>query len=208
MDLISLPLQPIDRREALRRTALLLGGALSAPAIAGILSGCSDWRAESPGWKPRAFSAPQGEMIATIVEHIIPATDTPGAREVGAHRFVDVMMAEYYAAPDRQRFAAGLADLDARAERAHGRPFLRCSGAEQAGLLTILDAESFAPRLTAEAAAGEAQPTPWFRTLKELTLLGYYTSEPGATKELRYEPVPGRYEGCIPLARAARSWAV
>ena len=194
----------IDRREALRRTALLLGGALSAPAIAGVLGGCSDWRTDTATWKPRAFSSAQGEMIATIVQHIIPATDTPGARDVGAHRFVDVMMAEYYAAPDRERFAAGLTDLDARAKRAHGRTFLRTDDSGQRALLTALDAETFAP----VAPATPNRETPWFRTMKELTLLAYYTSEVGATKELRYESIPGRYHGCIPLAQVGRTWAV
>jgi hypothetical protein len=195
----------IDRREALRRTALLLGGALSAPAIAGVLAGCGDRRTDVATWKPRAFSPTQGEMLGTIAQHIIPATDTPGARDVGAHRFIDMMMAEYYAPADRARFVAGLVDLDTRAQQAHGRDFLRCDDSAQHALLTALDAETFGP--TTPAAPPQREPS-WFRTMKELTLLAYYTSEAGATRELRYESVPGRYEGCIPLAQVGRTWAV
>ena len=197
--------ESIDRREALRRTALLLGGALSAPAMAGVLAGCGDRRDKAPDWKPLSFSSTQGEMLAAVAEHIIPATDTPGARDVGVHRFIDVMMAEYYGAPEREHFVAGLNDLDARARRAHGHTFLRCNDSEQRALITALDAETFAP----PAVPTPPRPLPpWFRTMKELTLLGYYTSEAGATKELRYESVPGKYEGCIPLARVARTWAI
>ena len=191
----------IDRREALRRVALLFGGAVSAPAIAGVLAGCSGGAGDATNWTPRAFSPAQGAMIETIADQIIPRTTTPGARDAGVHRFIDVMMADYYLPAERDRFVAGLADLDARADRAHGRSFLRCDERAQHALLVTLDAETFAqPRPPGE--------TPWFRTMKELTVLGYYTSEVGATKELRYEPVPGRYEGCVPLARIGRAWAV
>lgn len=191
----------IDRREALRRVALLLGGGLSAPAIAGVLAGCRGGAGGAGDWTPRAFSPAQGAMIETIADQIIPRTTTPGARDAGVHRFIDVMLAEYYLPAERDRFVAGLADLDARADRAHGRPFLRCDDSAQRSLLVALDAETFAqPRPPGEA--------PWFRTMKELTVLGYYTSEVGATKELRHEPVPGRYEGCVPLGRVGRAWAV
>jgi gluconate 2-dehydrogenase gamma chain len=190
----------IDRREALRRVALLLGGTLSAPAIAGVLAGCSSGAENTATWKPRAFSAEQGEIVATIADHIIPRTDTPGARDVGVHRFIDTMMAEYYTPPVRERFTAGLADLDARATRAHRKHFRECDVASQQALVTALDTESFS--------APPPHELPWFRTMKELTLLGYYTSGPGATKELRYEAVPGRYDGCVPLATVGRTWAV
>lgn len=232
----------IDRREALRRAAALLGGALSAPAIAGVLAGC-EARGGAAGngggggdWAPRALSGDQAEMVATIAEHIIPETDTPGARAAGVHRFIDTMLAEYYPAAERERFLAGLADVDARARRGCDRAFLRCEAGEQRKVLDQLDAETFAapgqqqpPRPdpskqtergesatppgdlrpdTTKRATSQPEPPPFFRTMKELTLLGYYTSELGATKELRHAPVPGRYEGCVPLAQVGRAWAV
>jgi hypothetical protein len=54
----------------------------------------------------------------------------------------------------------------------------------------------------------EEPPVPFWRTMKELTLVGYYTSEPGATKELRYEATPARYDACVPLAKIGRAWSV
>jgi hypothetical protein len=181
----------IDRREALRRAAVLLGGAVSAPTVAGVLAGCEASRGVAGAWTPRALTTEQAELVATIAEHILPETDTPGARAVGVHRFIDVMLAEAYPARERQRFLAGLADVDARARRACGRPFLRCAATEQRTLLEELDRE-----------------VPFFRTMKELTLVGYYTSEIGATRELRHAPVPGRFEGCVPLPPTGRTWAV
>lgn len=166
----------IDRREALRRTALVL---------AGILAGCEARRTPAAAWRPRVLDSDQTELLATIAEHILPETDTPGARAVGVHRFIDAMVAESYGAEERRQFLTALTAFD------HGA-FLSRSASDQRALLTELDR------------AGD----PFFRSLKELTLVGYYTSEIGATRELHHAPVPGRYDGCVPLAQIGRTWAV
>ena len=194
-----LPDEAIDRREALRRTAMLLGASLSAPAIAGVLAGCS--AGTEGNWTPLAFTPEQGELVATIAEHIIPETDTPGARAAGVHVFIDKMLAEHYPAAVRQRVLDGLADIDARARRDCGGPFIRCSADQQRAVLARIDEEAF-------AAAPEQRDPHYIRTLKELTLLGYYTSEIGATQELRHVRVPGRFEACVPLSKIGRAWAV
>ena len=229
--------ESIDRREALRRTALLLGGAISAPTLAAFLAGCETPAAGEKGWKPAALTNEQGAMVASIAEQIIPETDTPGARTVGVHRFIDKMLAEYYTPADRDAFLAGLAEVDRRAHDAKGKPYLRLSSAEQRELLTTLDAEAYhgtpasvtvasAPKgqedegsRSENATANQRKPDttrrqaspkrpPFFRTMKELTLLGYYTSEAGATRELKHAPVPGRFNGCVPFAQIGRAWAV
>jgi glucoside 3-dehydrogenase (cytochrome c) hitch-hiker subunit len=184
----------IDRREALRRAALLLGGALAAPTVAGVLEGCRAARTPEGAWAPRALTRAQAELVAAIAEHILPETDTPGARAAGVHRFIDALVAESYPPLERQRFLEGLADVDARAAQGSGRPFLQCAAQDQRALLEALDRDGPA--------------VPFFRTLKELTLVGYYTSEIGATRELHHSPVPGRYDGCVPLAQVGRTWAV
>ncbi len=179
----------IDRREALRRAALILGGVISTPVIAGVLAGCGRRRSG-------ALSLEQLELVATIADHILPETDTPGARAVGVHKFIDAMLAEGYAGEGRARFVAGLADVDVRARAACGHAFLQCAREQQRAVLEALDREAF------------AQPDSFFRTFKELAIVGYYTSEIGATRELHHEPVPGRYDGCVPLATIGRTWAV
>jgi hypothetical protein len=189
----------IDRREALRRAALLLGGTISAPTVAGVLAGCEARRAPAAAWTPRALTPEQAELVATIAEHILPETDTPGARAVGVHRFIDAMLAESYPAEARERFLTGLVDVDALAGRACGRAFLQCAAAEQRSLLDQLDREAF---------AASPRDAPFFRTMKELVVVGYYTSEIGATRELHHAPVPGRFEGCVPFPRTGRTWAV
>ena len=188
----------IDRREALRRAALVLGGVISAPVIAGVLAACRGRRHSG------ALSSEQLELVATIADHILPETDTPGARAVGVDEFIDAMLAEGYAGEGRARFFAGLADVDARARAACGRPFLECAREQQRAVLEDLDHETFAEPAPRPGSAD----VPFFRTFKELTLVGYYTSEIGATRELHHQPVPGRYDGCVPLAKIGRTWAV
>lgn len=235
----------ITRREALRRVALLLGGAVSAPTLAGVLAGCERrGESESAGWTPRALSVEQNEMVLSMAEHIIPRTDTPGAREAGVNEFIDLMLAEYYPAGDREQFLIGLAQVDERSRRAYRVPYLDATPEQQLRLITVLDREAFQPRevpavtetevdvrerfdgTAAESplppemqsdtirwrrigpAARARAELPFFRTMKELTLAGYYTSEIGATQELRHAPVPGRYDGCLPFAEVGRTWAV
>jgi gluconate 2-dehydrogenase gamma chain len=234
------PAGSIDRREALRRTARLLGGVISAPTLAAMLAGCEAPATGEAGWTPRALSPAQGELVATVAEHIIPTTDTPGARTAGVHRFIDTMLAEYYSPAERDAFLAGVADVDRRAKASKGKAFLRLSPAEQREVLTALDVEAYhgrpAPAATGSRAMDErgqesergrtegataeqrkrdpTQPQPqparqpFFRTMKELTLLGYYTSQVGATQELKYAQVPGRFDGCVPYATIGRAWSV
>jgi hypothetical protein len=194
----------IDRREAIRRTALLLGGVISAPTVAGLLSGCSIPSADAAA--PRALTAHEFDLVASIAEHILPQTDTPGARAVGVHRFIDTMLAEYYNAGDRARFIEGLHDVDVRAQRLGAKGFLEATPAQQHTVLTALDQQAY-PTGTGPTLAAAAHPH-FFRIMKELTLLGYFTSEVGATKELRYVQVPGKFEGCVPMRRIGRAWAV
>lgn len=242
----------MTRRAALARAAAALGGALSAPAIAGVLAGCGGEApppataraAPAAAYRFRALTAEQGELVAAVAEQVLPETATPGARSARVHEFVDRMLADYYAAPDRARFVAGLGRLDARAGRRHGRPFVRCTAAQQFALVDALDAQAFpdAPNADAGAAArrdpvtqnrsdaagqsytsaagaasgaaaADGTPDPedvgrgaFFRTLKELTLVGYYTSQAGATRELRVNPM-GRYRGDVPYRAVGSSWA-
>ena len=143
----------------------------------------------------------QGELIATIAEHIIPETDTPGARAAGVHIFIDKMLAEHYPPADKERVLGGLASIDGRTWEQCDRNFIDCGADQQRAVLALIDREAFAE----VPGPHEAH---WFRTLKELTLLGYYTSEIGATQELRHVAVPGRYDGCVPLTQIGRTWAV
>lgn len=207
--------EPIDRREAVKRVALLLGGTISAPAMTGVLQGCT---AETgAGWSAETLSPRQNELVVTISEMIIPATDTPGAEAANVNRFVDRMLTEWYYEDERSRFLDGLDDVDARMENRFGVSFLEGSEEQRTELVAEMDRAVFGdgeeePGGTGEegsedGASGGAEGPPFFRTMKELTLFGYYTSEIGMTQELQWIAAPGRYDGCVPIEEVGRTWA-
>ena len=198
----------MDRRLALKRLALLAGGTLSASTVAGVLGGCRSDTPAGAAFTPQTLSEAQTELVATIAEHIIPTTDTPGAREAGVHEFIDRMLTEWYPADERDRFLEGLDALDAETRRVHGASFLELSSEQQVDVLTALDAAAY-PSDPAETAAVRAQieadRPPFFRTMKELTVVGYYTSEIGASRELRVNPM-GTFRGDVPYDEIGRAW--
>jgi hypothetical protein len=194
--------QLIDRREALRKTALLMGAAVSVSAIAGILNGCKS--APDLTYKPVFFNEDQARLVSELAEIILPKTDTPGAKEVGVPNFIDKMLKECYKQEDQDRFLAGLTAFDEDAKKTFGDSFIYCKPEDQVTLTkTALGAAIDEKKEKPDA------KRPFILMAKELTMLGYFTSEPGATKVLQYEAVPGKFNGCIPLSEAGngKTWA-
>ena len=248
------PAVGISRREAIRRASLVLGTAISAPTLAGLLAGCERQASRAgagadstTAFAPRTLSAAQAPLVVAMAEHILPRTDTPGATDARVVEFVDAMLSGYYAPTDRQRFLAGLGAVDARATREFGKPFLGGTAEQQMALVVALDRETFAKRdgaardpaaaqrnpvtqrgevqsgrgmpndpgaVSASGAVGRnARPDPedvdvrgFFRTLKELTVVGYYTSEVGARQELHVDPM-GAWRADVPYTDVGRAWA-
>jgi gluconate 2-dehydrogenase gamma chain len=227
----------MDRREALRRAALLFGGAISAPTLAAMMAACETSHPPEAGWTPRVLKGDLGELVATVAELIIPETDTPGARSVGVHRFIDTMLAESFPTAERERFVRGLGAYDAVAKELSGKRFLDARVTDQSAVLNALDHSAYEAQFSGRAAQeneaarrtenATGQPpvhdsmhlepkiasrTPdrpqHFRVMKELVLLGYYTSQAGMTRELQHQAVPGKFQGCVPLATVGRAWAV
>ncbi len=190
----------LTRRQALRRVGALLGGVVSAPTVAGVLSGCQ--RQTGTDWSPSILSAEQNEMVDTIAEIIIPATDTPGASAANVNRFIDAMVGESYLEEDRTRFMSGLEDINARCKKNYGSPFVDCTAEQQRSLVATLDDETFG-----ENASFDRENPPFFRMMKELVIVGYYTSEIGASQELKTNVVPGYYDGDVPYEEIGRAWS-
>jgi hypothetical protein len=190
----------MDRRQALHQLTLLVGGVISAPAMTAIMSGC---RAESPtpDWTPSVLTAQQRELLELLVDGIIPPTGTPGAKDAGVAAFIDTLLDRWVDADERDRFLRGLETVDEEANAAHGVAFRDASAEQQAAVLTNLDQQA------AQARAERASPLPFFAVLKEWTLVGYYTSEVGATQELQWLAAPGRYDGDLPLEEVGPTWA-
>lgn len=184
----------LNRRDAFRGLALTMG--MVSVGFAGPVAA-----ALPPlGWTPAVLNAEQARALDAAAELIIPKTDTPGAREAKVPQFVDRAIATYCEKPQAELLKSGLTQMDADARAAHGVVFAALTPAQQVELLTRYDQEA--------AAARKAwKPRHFFSVLKEYVTIGYFTSEPGATLALRYDPVPGEYHGCVPLAEIGRAWA-
>lgn len=193
----------MDRREALKRTAWIMGGVVSAPAIMGILKGCA--AKPTIDWKPVFLSEEQAAIITQVTEIIIPKTDTPGAKDTGVPGFIDLMLKDVYSKEDQDRYLTGLKAFDDGARKAYGDPFAELEPEQQAEYVKKVHDEA----VNAERNTKPAPPRPFILTTKELTMLGFFTSKPGATEVLQYEAVPGAYKGCVPLKEAGngKTWA-
>jgi gluconate 2-dehydrogenase gamma chain len=190
----------INRREALRKTAIFMGAAVSASALSGILYGCK--ATPDLNYKPVFFTEDQARLVSELCDVIIPKTDTPGAKEAGVPNFIDQILKECYPREDQDRFLAGLSAFDEDVKKIYGDRFIYCKPEDQ---LTFV-------KQTNEAAVKErnsSDKNSFFYMTKELTMLGFFTSEPGTTQVLQYEAVPGAYHGCVPVTEAGngKTWA-
>jgi gluconate 2-dehydrogenase gamma chain len=183
----------IRRRELLKRAAWLLGGAVSAPAALAILQGCSAKEGE-PGTdvKLELLSAAQFAVVNEFADIIIPRTTTSGARDAGVPAFIDRVLAAVYAKDAQERFTAGLGEFESAAKAAGGKAFLEQERAQR---------EGFVKQSLEAALAGPRDPKPFVLVARELTVLGYFTSQPGITENMEYQQVPTAYHGCVPLSQ-------
>lgn len=187
------PILSPSRRQALFGATLTFGAVWAGLSMPGAAAAQG-----VPAWAPRALTATQARTLEAACELIFPVTDTPGAREAGVAPFVDRTIAIYSAPGDAASMRAGLDRMDAEAAAAHGQAFAGLTPAQQTALLTRYDAEA--------RAAGPAAAH-FFRLIRDLATVGYFTSQPGATRAVRYDPVPGDYRACVPLSQIGRAWA-
>jgi len=190
----------MNRREALSSVALLLGGTIIGAEA--FLSGCtsSDKKIGAAGLD---FSTDDIAFLDEVGETIIPATTTPGAKEAKIGQFMKTIVSDCYEEKDQKIFTEGMKKLDDASKTKNGKSFLESTPEQRHNLLVDLDKEQkeYMTKKKPE------DPSHYFRMMKELTLWGYFTSEVGATKALRYVAVPGRYEGCVPYKKGDKAWA-
>jgi len=151
----------------------------------------------------RTLNPHQNATVTAIAELIIPQTDTPGATATRVNEFIDLILTDWYAPEEKQRFLAGLKNADSRCRGLYGKDFVDCSADQQAKLLTELD-EDIAAELKLRRAGThhhneEQKPQHFFYMMKQLTVVGYCTSEAGA-QVIGYEVIPSEHGGCMPTA--------
>jgi hypothetical protein len=190
----------MNRREALSRVALIFGGTIVGAEA--FLTGC---RNSSAPAETLTFSPDVISLLDEVGETILPTTaSSPGAKAAAIGEFMKVIVTDCYEEKDQEIFMQGIGKLNEAADKKFGKDFMNLSAEEKHDLLVEIDAEAKAYNESKSA----SDPNHYFTLMKQLTLWGYFTSEVGATKALRYVPVPGRYEGCIEYKKGEKAWAL
>ena len=247
--------QTIDRREAIKRVGVMLGGVAFVGGT-NLLVACE--KAGAPARDSAAatgagpFTTQDIALLDEIADTILPTTKTPGAKAAKTGAFMALMVTDSYSPADQRIFRDGMRKLDEVTQQAHKVGFMAATPEQRLAVLTQLDreqkrdmdardaairAKKGLPPVPVNAEAGEAgkegdaylsdqrkenaggqnsnpapaitaeSPTHYFRMMKELACLGYFTSEIGYTQAQRYEETPGRWEPCTPYAPGDKAWA-
>lgn len=227
----------MERREALQRVAIILGGTvLGASAF---LSGCRS--GDSDLGKEATFTPTDIAYLDEVAETIIPTTNTPGAKAAKVGAFMAVMVTDCYTERDQKLFREGMRTLNKASQKKFDKTFITASPEQRLQLLNEIDKEMKEDterkkkeqqgnlqkaeeekeerkqnstqeneKSSLEKSQDKSKEAParhYFRMMKELTLLGYFTSEIGQTQALRYNPAPGKYEGCVPYKKGEKAQA-
>lgn len=189
----------MNRREALSRVGLLLGGTVIGGSI--FLDGCKP--ADKKYGTTQEFSPEDIAYLDEIAETIIPTTNTPGAKAAQVGAFMTVMVNDCYDEQDQKTFKEGMQKVNDASKKKFDKNFIEATAEQRKELLNELDKEQREYTLKKDKKASNH----YFRMMKELTLLGYFTSKVGATEALRYQAVPGKYDPCMPYNKGDKAWA-
>jgi hypothetical protein len=197
----------ITRREIIQQVGVMLGGAALVGGdrlLAFSFDDAAFARAMAQG--VGAFTVADVALLDEIAETILPETSTPGAKAAKTGAFMALMVTDVYTDRSQQVFRDGMRSVDEACRSAHGTAFMEATPAQRLSVLEAIDREQ-KQVMDARVPALEPEPAHYFRMMKELALLGYFTSEIGCTKALRYIEAPGRFDPCVPHAPGDRSWA-
>lgn len=223
----------MNRRDAMQRVAFLMGGALSAPTMIAMLEGCTPNTATEAANSSFSFSPDYKNLVSEIAEIIIPKTSTPGAKDAGVGPFIEMMLKDCYTEAQQKHFKKGLDAVEESSKKQFGKKFLEATPEQQTALLKEFEQlsmketkENEQPKKIVDNETGLVKdpkdpdpkksektkqvppPVPFFKLMKELTLLGYFTSEAGAKNALAYVAIPGRYDGCVKMTPGQKVWAL
>ena len=223
----------MNRRQAVQKVALIMGGTVLGAELF-MQYGCKSSTKEGAQAATAAdfFTKDEIAYLDEIAETILPRTASPGAKDAQVGKFMNVMVRDCYTPEDQKIFKDGLGSIDRLSKEKFGNDFMKITGDQRKELLITLDKEAKDYTQTPdykskqEALAKEenikdsieeskgnfgyakaSMPKHYFSMMKELTLLGFFTSEPGATKALRYLAVPGKYDPCMPYKKGDKAWA-
>ena len=211
----------MNRRELLKMVALATGGAVIGGEF--FLSGCKTGAKADAG-----FTASNIALLDEVAETIIPATATPGAKAAKVGEFMKIMVTDCYTEPQQAAFTKGISELEEACKKANNKSFMDCTPQQRHDLLVSQEKEAKAfntkrdedekPLKEAneqknstiswkDQKSFESAPSHYYTMMKQLTLLGFFTSKTGMTETLRHVAVPGKFDGAFPYKKGDKAWA-
>lgn len=198
----------MNRRDALKNTALLVGGVLAGPSLLSLLQSCT--KVNRLSWQPLFLNNDQALFISAFVDTLLPATETPGALDINADVFIDLFFEKNYDKDAQQQVRNEIDQLNAEAENKYGKAFVNLNSEEKKRYLIDRENESgkFRKSVWGTPVGDQQEPPGFYKSLKSLALWAYFSSEKVGEEILVYDPVPGVYRGCIPLSDVGNSWSL
>jgi hypothetical protein len=194
----------MQRREALKQTALF---GIATALFPSLLQSCKE--VSRLNWQPQFLSIKHAELISTLVDTILPKTETPGGLEMKVDMFIDLVYGKLNGKTGQEEMDKGMDDFDQKCKNRFGDRFADLSPENRAEILK--EEEAHSPKFNGSVwgtAVGKQEPVGFYRSLKSTSLWGYFSSEEIGLNVLNYDPVPGPYQGCIPLAEVGNTWSL
>lgn len=197
----------MNRRKALRKTGLIAGGAVVLPTFLSLLQSCkSETRLD---WQPEFFNNDEALFVSSLVDTILPKTQTPGALDVKVDMFLDKVFANTYDAEAQQEVRSEMARFNADCEQQFRSTFVNLNEADR---ITVLkEAETKSGKFNSSVwgtAVGKQEPVGFYRSIKSMAIWAYFTSEGIGKSVLSYDPIPQEYDGCKPVADVGNRWSL
>lgn len=197
----------MNRRKAIQNTSLVLGAAVGTPALLVLLNACKT--KPRVDWKPQFFTKEEASFISDLVDKILPRTDTPGALDVKVDVFLDKVFAEVYDKKGQDSIRTDMAKFNADCQKSHGAVFAKLSEADKISVLKAAEKSSgkFGRGVWGKAVTDEG-PVGFYRSIKSSAIWAYFTSEKMGRDVLNYDPVPGEYNGCLPVSDVGNRYSL
>ena len=194
----------MERRDAIKYTALFMGIGLSATSVSVMLAGCEV--DTSDGWVPSFYTSDEVSFIRELGETMLPRTNTPGAIDAKVERYLDTIRPLRYTSEENQKYKEQLSVFMDEASTLFGQSFIKVKPAQRLEWLTATDKAAY--EIISANPDMPAEEKPFYLILKEQILSGYFSSEIVAKEFFAFDPIPGRYDACIPYEDIGRAWAI
>lgn len=197
----------MNRRDALKNTALLGAAATASTSFLALLQSCQ--AQDRLSWTPQFLSTEQAHLVTALVDTILPTTDTPGGLDVKVDMFIDIVYAQAMDEVAQKDISSQMDEFNAACKEKYGKVFHKLDAEQKRAVLEAEEANS--PKFTRGVwgySVEEQPPVGFYRSFKSLAIRGFCTSKEIGSEVLKYEPVPGPYQGCIPFDEVGKNYSL